>query len=127
MSDDNQTQPNPIPVRVVRQQGQAALIEWQDLLGDTVRGVVPSISLIHYPDGQTHADVEGATLYGVDFAGLELPTITPGDIAQMLHARDLWTADDIMKRRGDLLAALEQIKAAYTKAIIQYSGGNHNG
>lgn len=127
MSDDNQTQPNPIPVRVVRQQGQAALIEWQDLLGDTVRGVVPALALIHYPDGKVLADVESATLYGVDFAGLELPTITPGDIAQMLHARDLWTADDILKRRGDLLAALEQIKAAHLRAIIKFLGGNHNG
>jgi hypothetical protein len=98
--------PRQVPVKVVKVDGKAALVEWLEK-GELARGVVP-VGEVH--DGTCGADtLDAAAPYGVPWVKLldaeEMKT-TPTALEAELHKRGIWTTEDIEKNFSHAQAAL---------------------
>jgi len=96
-----------IKIRVIRQRGQAALVEWVDNEG-AHRATIPA-SAIH----KGHAakdELEYGIPYGAPWEELITLTATPATIAAELRRRGIWTKEDLLSQPKVAVAA---IQAAY--------------
>jgi len=100
---------NAIKVRVIRQDGAAALVEWR---ADEVlrRAIVPAAAA---QGGHCAADVlEAGIPYGLPWERLLAPRVSPFLIAKELRQRGIWTFADL-QRPGGMDAAQQALLAAY--------------
>lgn len=111
-----------ISVLVIKTRAGISLVEWKQE-GKTVRGSIPQDSID--ADGTVSIETLGnATLYGLDFSGLSLPGAM--EFENELHNAGIWTAEDVLHDRPALLRALDALKPALLRAIVDYAkdGGN---
>lgn len=108
-----------IPVKEIMHQGKASLVEWLDEDGRVTRGSVPTVAI--QENSVSMETLSKATLYGLDFSALPLPEIDVMELEKELHNLGLWTADDILTKRVELLKALDAIKLAYLRSLIQFA------
>lgn len=107
MTDEDVKQPKvekevePLMVRVVSQEGKAALVEW--VVEENLHRVVLPLSVLKLDEGDT-ALVEPKALdkgvpYGLPWAKVvkEIPTFTPQMLEHALHKVGIWTEDDFNK------------------------------
>lgn len=88
-------------VRVVSQEGKAALVEWV-VEGNLHRVILPQATFVTGEDGtaliSTKALDKGVP-YGLPWAKVvkEVPTFTPQMLENALHRADIWTEEDFNK------------------------------
>lgn len=113
-----------IPVKEIMHQGKASLVEWLED-GRVIRGAVPIVSI---QNGSVSMEtLSNATLYGIDFSAFCLPEIDVMELEKELHNNGIWTADDVMIKRVELLKALDTIKLAYLRAMLQFAKKTKSG
>lgn len=105
-----------ISVKVIQFQGQAAIVEWNDV-GRVVRSIVPQVEV---KDNSVYMKtLLAAPLYGLDITEIDTSGITPIFVEEIFHKHDLWTSQEILRDRPKLLGVLDEIKQAYLHAIIK--------
>lgn len=107
-------------IKIIEQRGAAALVEWSDSVG-LHRAVVPQPSLSVDKDGAGEpraacalAELQQGIPFGMAFENLEIGTVGAAEVARELHARGVWTAEDVLKHVAGVRAALQ---AAYSKDL----------
>ena len=96
-----------VKVRVIRQRGQAALVEWVDSEG-AHRATIPA-GAIH--KGHVAKDeLEYGIPYGVPWEELIALIATPTTIAAELRRRGIWTKGDLFSQPN---VAVSAIQASY--------------
>jgi len=96
-----------VKVSVIRQRGQAALVEWVDSEG-AHRATIPA-SAIH--KGHASQDeLEYGIPYGAPWEDLIALAATPDTIAAELRRRGIWTKEDLFSQPN---VAVGAIQAAY--------------
>lgn len=110
-----------VPVRVLRQAGYAALVEW--LVGDVPQRAYVPVGLVTDNMGDPDALALGIP-YGVPWedlaAGLPGAVERAADLAVQLHRRGIWTSEDF---NAHLKAVRGTVKQVYgTSATAQLLG-----
>jgi len=104
-ADKRKRRREPVPVRVLRQEGQGALVEWRDADGDFHRGFVPAGAASE--GACDSADLEAALDYGARWEELvDTSGFTPERLAAELRRRGVWTAKDAEERPGQVVKAI---------------------
>ena len=112
-----------VSVKIIRTQGKTSLIEWEHY-GRTFRGSVLSSEISEKTVSME--TLENATLYGLDFSTLSIPGAL--ELEKELHSVGIWTADEVLHNRTELLQALNEINLAHLRAVITFAkNGGRNG
>jgi hypothetical protein len=109
----------PVAVRIIRDNGLAALVEWQVRLtggqqNDVRRAYVPKGVIQHLDSssgtgGVVPSELDAGTAYGVAWEELAVVTATPQEIGRQLRRHGIWT-------RRDLEQHIDVVQAAYLEA-----------
>jgi hypothetical protein len=104
------------PVKVVRRQNQAVLVEWVGN-GRLQRRVIPADKI---DDGQAADDVlaQGAA-YGLPWSELVTLSASPADVEAELHRIGIWTGDDLRSNTAGAVAALQRCYGVDLAALLQ--------
>lgn len=105
------------PVKLIRRQNQAALVEWVDEDGRTQRCVIPAEMI---QDGQAADDTLAAgTPYGLPWANLVTLSASPADVEAELHRMNIWTGDDLRANTAGAVAALQRVYGVDLGQLLQ--------
>lgn len=105
------------PVKLIRRQNQAALVEWVDEDGRTQRCVIPAEMI---QDGQAADDTLAAgTPYGLPWGELITLSATAVDVEAELHRANIWTGDDLRSNTVGAVAALQRVYGVDLAALLQ--------
>ena len=104
------------PVKVIRQDGAVALVEYID--GESIRRVTVPIS--HIVSEQCDVSVLAAGIPFGEVWGLHVPAIAPDEISVQLRRRGLWTKADVLKRPEEARSAVYEAAKEIYAALIRY-------
>ena len=95
-----------VEVKVIRQDEQAALVEWHD--GQAVnRAIVPLRSLV---DGTcSFEELQRGIPYGVPWSALITLKATPEAVERALWNVGIWTVEDLLARPQAAVGALQNV------------------
>lgn len=107
-------QEKPIAVRIIRDNGPTALVEWIINKTDARRAYVPKGVIQHLDPssgagGVAPSELDAGTAYGVAWEELAVVTATPQEIGRQLRRHGIWT-------RRDLEQHIDVVQAAYLEA-----------
>lgn len=107
-------------VKTLKIKGQAALVEWDD--GALRRGTVPAESL---RNDQVDDDVLAMAIPHGEPWTLIIGDIeaTPQAVEDELHKRGVWTAQDLLSKRGAARDAIATAIGADAAKLIRYAAG----
>jgi hypothetical protein len=97
------------PVRLIREEGKAALVEWIDEDGRYQRAILPSKLVTDGVGGGwlvAQTDLDAGMPYGVPWAELITIEVTPQIIEHELRKAGLWTFQDLQANPNVTLGAL---------------------
>ena len=95
-------------INILKQKGQAALVEWNDAVG-LHRATVPASAIQN--DQVEYAELERGIAYGMPWETLITPSVTPQQIARRLREKGIWTEKDL---QTNINAARAAFADAYT-------------
>lgn len=103
-------------ISIIALHGAAALVEWHDAEG-LHRATIPFDAIRTSSAGEYDADgrdLQQGIPFGEPFEHLEIGRVGAAAVARELHARGIWTAQDVQKNVAGVRAAL---LAAYSKDL----------
>lgn len=106
-----------IDIRLVEQTGASALVEyWKK--GRLNRVIVPVVEI---RKGKVKSEILDAGIpWGEAWESLPYPQVTPDQIADELHRQGIWTKEDVLKNRGAVSAAIQQVHGPIIQIIMQF-------
>jgi hypothetical protein len=122
-------QPEKKLVKLIARKKAAALIEFQNDNGETIRLSVPSHRVTELDNGNAEvilSVIKSGIPYGIPW-GLKISDILVkgSDIEREMHNVGIWTADDLKKNpqvlQGVIMAAASELVRAVSIVIKEYS------
>ncbi len=120
-------------VKVLQQQGPAALVEWSDATGPH-RGIVPASAVVGGRTSEAGDEVDPIELahaipYGAPWEILYTPSVTALQVARLLRERGIWTEHDLQRDVAGARAALAvaygiDLKTLLDTARLAREGGD---
>ncbi len=90
-----------VDVKIISANAENSLVEYKDK-----RVVIPTNHIIE--NKVKPFILERGIAYGINFEEVfELKT-TGADVSKVLHSRNIWTKDDVMKRPNEVISALSE-------------------
>ena len=109
------------PVKLIRQDGAVALVEYVDVATDGIRSVRRvTVPISHIVNEQCDASVLAAGIPFGEVWDLHVPAITPDAISVQLRRRGLWTKGDVLKRPEEARGAVYEAAKEIYAALIRY-------
>jgi len=108
-------EPQMIPVKQIREQGDVVLVEWLDEEQRYHRASVPKKAL-----SRGECDLNAGIPYGEAWERAHLPAVDPVQVANELRRHGIWTADDLLRGSTSVRAALQRLYVVPAlKVLIQ--------
>lgn len=113
----------PVKVKLVRVQGQSALIQWHD--GQTLQRAYIPHKLLYREEGRryrsdeylAHKPEQGIP-HGMPWGDLVRLTATPDKVEAALHSNGIFTAEDLETNHVQALAAFTSLYARDLKNLM---------
>jgi hypothetical protein len=106
----------PIKVKIIREKGAVALVEWMAPEG-VKRGTVPVVSISR---GRVdRSELECAIPYGVPWEELVTVSATPRKIAAELRRVEIWTREDLEARPNQAMSAIQEAYGCSLKDLLK--------
>jgi hypothetical protein len=102
--------PKEVEVRVVRQERDLMLVDWNDGTRSKRAWVTPDMVVTKTDNVATVRDPNAGQPYGVDWSRLVELETTPTTVENELKSRGIWTLEDLRRNPVEVVSA---IQAAY--------------
>lgn len=101
-------------VRIIRQEGESALVEWHD--GQHLqRAYVPATEIDEL--SRVKAPEKGIP-HGDDLLALIKVRVTPEKVVEHLHQAGIWTADDVLASPHIVTGAINAAAVAFLESLL---------
>lgn len=111
---------SPVPVRLVKTENEAALVEWTGKDGAQRRVTVPRTAVTGAAKQRLveKDDLSMGIPYGIPVAQIIKMAATPEGVESELHKRGLWTAEDIIGNIQSVYGALQAVYGVDAATLV---------